>query len=360
MQPTASNPTAVSPFTGRSDDSVAANHFESLYEKGAFDSTDPKIAAQQQAERDTQNTQPSAPAAPAVGESLPKENTAAAAPPEGEGPEYVNFDDYLQKAGLERESFLKLPVRVKDADIPLEEILRRAEADHDVTTQSTALAEKQKAFETQQTQASQQWQEKLKQAEALGTIAYQELVREYQSIDWNTLSQTDPARWAVLQTQYQQRNAQIQGQLQQIQSQQNQVAQQAQAKQAETLKTEQQKLLQALPEWRDEVKFKAAREQMTAYSKKLGFTDDELNSIFDHRYMRVLNDAAQWNAHQASKAQALQKVRAAPSASNPGARITRDPNVTQLAQAKQQFMKTRGRNQDQSVQANYFEQLARS
>jgi len=360
MQPTASNPTAVNSFTGRSDDTVAANHFESLYEKGAFDSTDPKIAAEQQAERAAQNTQPPASATPAVGESPPEVKTATAAPSEGEGPEYVNFDDYLQKAGLERESFLQLPVRVKDTDVPLAEVLKRAEAEFDVTSQSTALAEKQKAFETQQAQLSQQWQDKLKQAETLGTIAYNELVREYQSIDWNSLSQTDPARWAVLQTQYQQRNAAIQGQLQQIQAQQAEVAKQAQAKQADVLKTEQQKLLQALPEWRDESKFKAARDQMTAYSKKLGFSDEELNSIFDHRYMRVLNDAAQWHALQASKAEALKKVRAAPVASNPGARMARDPNVTQLAQAKQQFMKTRGRNQDQSVQANYFEQLARS
>lgn len=353
MQPTAANPTAVSSFTGRSDDSVAAGHFEKLYDSGAFNPDGKPDPTQGQAAPDP------APAAASVSTNVPsKEDTGAATAASDSEPEYVNFDDYLQKAGLEREAFLQLPVRVKDTDVPLAEILKRAEADHDVTTQSTALAEKQKAFETQQTQLSAQWQDKLKQAETLGSIAYQELVREYQSIDWNTLSQTDPARWAVLQTQYQQRHGAIQGQLQQIQGQQGEVAKQAQAKQVEVLKSEQKKLLDVLPEWRDEGKFKAAREQMSSYSKKLGFTDEELNNIFDHRYMRVLNDAAQWNALQATKSAALQKVRAAPTVSNPGARVTRDPKVTQLLQAKDQFMKTRGRGQDIQVQTNYFEQLA--
>lgn len=356
MQPTASNPTAVSSFTGRSDDAVAANHFEALYDKGAFDSTDPKIAAQQQAERTAPVADPKVAAAPAVAE--PAKADAPVVADQADEPEYVNFDDYLQKSGLEREAFLQLPVRVKDVDVPLAEILRRAEVDQDVTAQSTALQEKQKAFETQQAQATQQWQAQLKQAQDLGGIAWQSLMQEYQSIDWNRLSTEDPGRWSVLQTQYNQRANSIQQQLQQIQAQQSQVAQQNQAKHGEVLKAEQEKLLKVLPEWRDETKFKAAREQMSSYSKKLGFTDEELNGIFDHRYMRVLNDAAQWNALQATKADALKKVRAAPVVSNPGARITRDPKVTQLAQAKEQFMKTRGRGQDIQVQANYFEQLA--
>src|SRR5581483_4551190 len=286
MQPTASNPTAVNSFNGRSDDTVAANHFEKLYDQGAFDSTDPKIAAEQAAERqsaqatargETEGVGSGAPRTGTAHQSPTQESQAGESQQDDASPEYANFDDYLQKAGLERESLLKLPVRVKDADIPLADLLKRAEVEQDYTAQSTALAEKQKAFEAQTAQLSSQWQDRLKQAEALGSIAYQELVKEYQSIDWNSLSQTDPARWAVLQTQFQQRNNTIQQQLQQIQLQQQETLKQAQAKQAETLKVEQQKLLQALPEWRDETKFKAAREQMTSYSKKLGFSDEELN-----------------------------------------------------------------------------------
>lgn len=360
MQPTASNPTAVNSFNGRSDDTVAANHFEKLYESGAFDSTDPKVAAEQQAER-AQATDSAPPAAKSLPLEASQEDSGAAAASE---PEYVNFDDYLQKAGLERESFLKLPVRVKDADIPLADLLKRAEVEQDYTAQSAALAEKQKAFEAQQAQLSTQWQDRLKQAETLGGLAYQELVREYNAIDWNSLSQTDPARWAVLQTQFQQRNSSIQNHLAQVQAQQAEIAKQAQAKQADVLKSEMQAMLKVVPEWRDEAKFKSARDQMFAYAKTVGISEQQLNALGfqpgDHLLMRALHDAAQWHALQSSKAESLKKVRAAPVASNPGARIARDPNVTQLAQAKDQFMKTRGRNQDTNVQANYFEQLARS
>lgn len=350
------NPTAVNPFNGRSDDAVAASQFEKLYDAGAFNPDGKPDPAQGQAAPD-----PALSAADRIAAEPSKEGPGkATAAPESEDhdePEYVNFDDYLQKAGLERDAFLQLPVRIKDADVPLADVLKRFEADHDVESQSTALTERQKAWETESAQQTAQLQERLKAAETLGNIAYQQLLQEYQGIDWNRLSQEDPARWAVLQTQFNQRVGTLQNQLQQIQAQHAQTAQDEQAKRLEGLKGEQAKLLKAIPEWRDPAKFEAARTLMSGYSKKLGFTEEEVNAIFDHRYMRVLNDAAQWNRQEASKALALKKVRAAPVASNPGARITRDPKVTQLAEAKKNFAKN-PRNAD--AQLAYANQIAQN
>jgi hypothetical protein len=331
------------------------NRFEQSWQSGGADSQNPKEAAQLQAQRAEQNPTPAAagdlPAAPAKADA----KAATAAPNYAQSqdePEYVNFDDYLQKAGIERESFLTLPVRIGEADIPLAEVLKRAETAQDFDTQTTALTARQQAFEAEQAQQKQVLQQRLTAAEQLGNIAYQELVREYQSVDWNSLSQTDPGRCALLQTQFQQRNAAIQNQLQQIEGQKQEQARQAQAQQLETLKGEQVKLLKAIPEWRDEGKFKVAREQMTQYGKKLGFNDEELNAIFDHRYMRVLHDAAQWNQLKSQQAAALKKVRAAPQISNPGARITRDPKVTAITEAKTAFHRNPKRMDAQLAFAN--------
>lgn len=331
------------------------NRFEAAWQAGAFDSQNPKEAEQLRAERAEQSkVEP-----PEQATSTP---TTPASPEQKEveaAPEYVNLDDYLQKAGLERDSFLTLPVRVGEADLPLADVLKRAEAHQDYSTQSNALAERQKAWDAEQAQQKSLWDQRLKAAETLGNLAYQDLVREYQSINWDQLSQQDPGRWAVLNTQFQQRVANIQAALQQIEGQHQEAVKQQQAQFQQNLTTEREKLFKVIPEWRDKDKFNAARDRMTGYAKDLGFSDQEVASISDHRYLRVLHEASQWRQLQAQSVKALKQVRAAPQISNPGARVQRDPNVTAYTQAKDAFMKTRGRHQDQSVQVAAFDQLAK-
>ena len=63
------------------------------------------------------------------------------------------------------------------------------------------------------------------------------------------------------------------------------------------LAVEQEKLKAALPEWADAEKGKVLREDVVAYAKSLGWSDDDLAQVYDHRLLVLLNNARLWHQH---------------------------------------------------------------
>lgn len=336
------------------------DRFESLWQGGAFDSQDPKEAAQLQAERqaDTPAPQAAKPAVPVQADPEPAASASQAQ--QEEGPDYANVEDYLQKAQIAPESFYELPVTVKidgkTSQVPLKDVLKSYQLEQHVQQKSIAVSEAQKAWEAEQNQAKQALAQHLQTAQNLNQLARQQLLSEFKDVDWNRLRLENPLEWSVRNQDFQQKANALDAQLSQIQQFQQQQAQQAQQQQAAQLPKERDRMLEARPEWRDEKQFQAARSEISAYAQKLGFNAAELGSIFDHRYMLVLHDAARYAALQAQAPQAVKRVRAAPQQANPGARIQRDPKQVAATQAKDRFTKSRGRDSDAA--AAYFEHLA--
>ena len=319
------------------------DRFQSLYDKGAFEpSPKPETAA------------PVAAAPEPVAE-----DTAIQGAPEPEQPDYVNVEDYLQKAGIERDSFFQLPVRVKvdgqESDVALADVLKAYQLEKHVQAKSITIAEQQKAWEAEQVKAKTALEANLSRADTLGKLARQQLMAQYQGIDWNKLRVEDPAQWAVLNTEFNQRAGAIDLHLAEVAKQQETLAQEAQQKRLDAIPKERERMYEIRPEWRDEKVFQTARGDMSSYAKKLGFTDAEIGNIFDHRYMAVLHDAARYAALQAQNPAKLKQVRAAPQMSAPGARIARDPAAVAAKQSKERFLKN---PRDQDAAVDYFGRLA--
>jgi hypothetical protein len=351
------NPTGVNAFNGLSDDAKGAAAFEGLWNAGAFNPDGKPDAAQGQQAPEPQRRQEAQAETPAAGEE-PPDPAAVPAEPEAEGPEYQNLSEYLTKAGVQPDSFYQLPVEVKiDGQVkavPLADVIKSYQLEGHVHNKSAALAEQQRTFEAERAQAIQLWGDQIKQAQALGNLAHQQLLAEFQGIDWNRLRTENPTQWAVLNTDFNNRAAQIQQHLQQMQLQEQQRTQMQQQEIAKTLPRERDKMLEARPEWRDEKQFQAARQDMSSYARKLGFTDAEISGVLDHRIMLALHDAARYAALQAQAPAALKRVRTAPQQAQGGARQARDPKEVARQQAKSAFQKN---IRDPDAQARYFDTL---
>lgn len=359
----APNPTGVNPFNGISDVAKAESHFDNLWSAGAFNPDGKPDPAQGQTATVTDPAQTHPPvsqaAQPTPDHDVKPEVAADATAEPDEGPEYVNLEDYLQKANVAADSFYELPVTVKvdgkTSQVKLSDVLRAYQTDQHVTQKSQALADQQRAFEAATAQKQQALETQLTQAKALGDLAHQQLLAEFQGVDWNRLRTEDPARWAVANQDFQNRANAIQNHLTQVQAQQQQIAQEAQKQLPQRLAAERDKMLDAVPEWRDQTKFQAARTELSSYARNRGFSDAEISNIFDHRFMLVLRDASQFAQLQAKGSTAAKIVRAAPQMANPGARISRDPVAAARTQAKSQFQKN---PRDQDAAAKYFGTLA--
>jgi hypothetical protein len=348
----AANPAEVGNPLGTAG--AAESHFENLWNKGAFNEDGKPDPTQGQiVPRETPAAQTAA--EPSTAAPSPQ----GADPGETEGPEYTDLTDYLAKTGVEAESFYKMPVQVKlggeTKAVPLSDVIKSYQQEADYTRKTQALAEQRRTWEGERQVAISTYQQQLAQASALGNLARQQLLAEFQNTDWNKLRMEDPVKWSVMNTDFNQRAGVIDRHIQQINEQaQAQEMQRQQELTQKVLPQEREKLLEARPEWRDEQQFQAAKTQMGEAARKLGFSDAELSQIYDHRYMIALDLASRYLALQAKSPDAVKRVRTAPHVAQPGARQTRDPQAVARQQAKERFDKNR---RDPQAQATYFDTL---
>lgn len=334
--------------------------FQSLYDKGALsDGQSSAPAANTSDPAPGQQQATPSPQSAAVPESPQGQPDPAAQTAADEGPDYESVEDYLVKSNIDAGSFYELPVTVKidgqTKQVKFSDVIKSYQLDGHVTQKSQALADQQRAFEAERQQAATAVQAQLTQANALGQLARQSLIGDYNKVDWQKLRSENPAEWTAQQHEFNQRMAAIDQHLHQVALAQQQQAQ-AQAQELQkSLPVEREKMFQAHPEWRDEKQFSVAKSQMVDYAHKLGFSDAELNGLFDHRYMQVLHDAASFAKLQASSPQAVKRVRTAPQVAQPGARTSRDPSVVARTQAKEAFQKN---PRDQDAAARYFGTLS--
>lgn len=278
---------------------------------------------------------------------------------EAEEKQYTSLDEYLKEAKLEAESFMQLPVTVKvdgqERAVPLAELQKSYQLSSAAYNRMNELATERNAFQAEQAQQKAAIEQQKQGAEALLKFAEQQILQEFQAINWQQLEAENPGQAALLWQRYQARHGAIQQHLTQLQAQRQQDAQKAEQARLQALPQELNKLLAAIPEYRDQTKLASAQQAMRETAVKVGFTPAELNGITDHRYVRILDMAARWAALQAKAPATVNRVRTAPQMAKPGARQVRDPNQVARQQLNERWEKSGFR--DDEAGAAVFEQF---
>jgi hypothetical protein len=319
------------------------DQFQSLFDAGAFEP--PKqTEVTEQSQEEPQDEQPKLDNDGVEGDAAEEEVS------------YSSLNDLLTAHKIDPESVKSLPVTVKidgqEKQVPLSDVIKSFQLEGHVNNKSIELSEARRNFEAEQQAARELVKQQIAQNQQLGNLAQQQLNWEYNQVDWNSLRVTNPAEFAAKMAEFQQRNNQIQGYMQQL-TQQQQLEEQQRAKESEALVSqERQRMLDAVPAWNDPSTFAKDREQMVRVGRELGFTDAELGKITDHRQMRILHMAAQYQALQANKPAALKKVREAPAMAKPGTRTNTDPSQVKRQQVIERFNKN---PRDQDAAAAMFE-----
>lgn len=346
--------------------------FQSLYDNGAFEPSTNEGAGDEAQRRAQENAQQAAQTGQeeartqsqgqekADGEQGQQDGQQAAQQGEGEqqAPTYSSLDELLTSLKVDPASAKSLAVTVKvdgvETQVPLEKVLHSYQLEGHVNNKSIEVSNQKQALEQERVSWRQATQQALQQHQAMGQLALQLINHDFSKVDWNTLRTNNPAEFAALNSEFQQRQGQIQQFLGQVQQEQARAQAEQQQNVQQNLVAERDRLHQAIPEWRDPAAFEKDRQQIAQYARNLGFQDAELNQIYDHRYMRILHDAARYQALQAATPQALKVVRQAPPAAAPGSRTNANPNESRRQAAIDRF----NRNpRDEDAQAAYFEQF---
>ena len=223
----------------------------------------------------------------------------------------------------------------KEVDVTLDELQKGYSRTQDYTRKTQQIAEVRKQVE-QETQAIRA--ERQQYAQLLGALQAQLQVSEPQ-VDLERLYNEDPIEWVRQKEVLRERQEKAYA----IQAEQQRLSQLSQQEQQrameEHLESQKDALLAALPEWKDPKKAKAEKALVLESAKSVGFSDDDLKSVYDHRLVLLLRKAAMYD-QMVSKRQGIKPVvNNGPRTAKPGA-AGRVSTTTESTRAKQRLAKT--------------------
>lgn len=274
--------------------------------------------------------------------------------PKKEETEGQSLEEFFAEHG--QEPFLNLKFKTKvdgrEEEATLSDLIRDRQLAAASYARMNEAAQARQQFQTEREQVRQALGVQIKQAQQLNELAQNQLLQDFQRIDWNALRNspdpTERANYSVLYTDFQARNAAIQQTREQIAAAERTNAQAADTQRQQAFATERERLFQARPDWRDPAKANAAYQAISAIGRKLGFTDAELTGISDHRMLLGLHQLAELSAQtqkqQAALPKVLKRVRAAPKMATPGTRQTVAPKGAANPKLEEAWLAGGGRN----------------
>jgi len=266
-----------------------------------------------------------------MGDSEEADNSQA----EGQ-PEYQQETDEVEYSEEESEEQPKPRYKVKasgeEVEVELDELIKGYQQGTDYTKKSQALAEQRKAIEAERSHLEYVKQERQAYAQKLQALD-SFLTQQHQGVDLEVLKETDPIGYAVAVAEQSQREKQLAV----VRNEQQRIAQQQQAEQQSQLqahlRTESEKLVSLIPELATP-QGDAVRKQIRDYAKSVGWTDQELSSVYDSRAVQTLYKAMKYEQLQKSKPELNKKLQSAPKmmrsgTSAPPTRSSQDKQVMQ-------------------------------
>jgi hypothetical protein len=254
--------------------------------------------------------------------------------PDDESAEEQSEDDDESEEQEQPQTFT-VKVDGKEVAVTLDELQKGYSRTQDYTRKTQQIAEVRKQVE-QETHAVRA--ERQQYAQLLGALQAQLQVSEPQ-VDLERLYHEDPIEWVrqkeVLRERQEKAYA-IQAEQQRL----SYVGQQEQQRAMEDhLESQKDALLAALPEWKDPKKAKAEKALVLESAKSVGFSDNDLKSVYDHRLVLLLRKAAMYD-QMVSKRQGIKPVvNNGPRPAKPGA-AGRVSTTTESTRAKQRLAKT--------------------
>jgi hypothetical protein len=223
----------------------------------------------------------------------------------------------------------------KEIDVTLDELQKGYSRTQDYTRKTQQIAETRKAVEAE---ASAIRAEREQYAQLLGALK-QQLESTEAPVDMDRLYNEDPIEW-VRQSEVMR---QKQDKLAAIQSEQQRLSQltaqqRAQEMQAH-LASQQEALIQAVPEWKDSKKAKAEKALLIEFGQKIGFSEEELKNVYDHRAVIALRKAALYDQMMSKRGQIKPVINNGPRPAKPSA-AGRVSTTTESTRAKQRLAKS--------------------
>ena len=192
----------------------------------------------------------------------------------------------------------------KEMQVPLDELISGYQRGSSFTQKSQALAEERRGFEANAVAVQQ---EREAYSHVLAELQQQMESARQPNIDWDQLEKDNPVQWLKEKQLERDRQAQVQA----VQIEQSRVQQllhdQNQQELGQRLESERALVLEKIPEWSDNNIQSNEQRALAEFGASVGFSTEELDTIYDHRALMVLRDA--WRYNQLVNGEKVQSVK---------------------------------------------------
>ena len=232
----------------------------------------------------------------------------------------------------------------EEKEVTLDELKKSYQLGSDYTKKTQEVAEQRKVIEQEAKAIIEARQVRDDYSRKLQAVNQFLVGGNQTKEDLTAMKENDPIGYAVKVAEMTEKKEQLQI----VQAEQQRIAQEQnsdrEANMQNYVEQEAQKLTQSLPEFSDKAKGEQIRNDIRSYGKKVGFTDEELSSVYDSRHVLVLHKAAQWDKLQASKSGVKKKVAKAPKMVKGGAKVKQ--NATDRTKKQMQRLQQTGSARD--------------
>ena len=237
----------------------------------------------------------------------------------------------------------RVKVDNEELEVDLDELIKGYSRTSDYTKKTQNLAEQRKAVESERTKIEEAAKLRDTYAQRLQVI---EQMLTQPTEDLTALKDNDPVGYAIKVAENMEREKQLQA----VRAERESVQARQVAENQERLKShiaqEAERLRSAIPDFSDEVKGEVIRKEIRDYAKSVGWSDQELSQVYDHRAVLTLYRAMQFEKLQKSKPAVQKRVAEAPKSLAPGVGSPRLDKDGEMVKKLTKQLKQSGRPRD--------------
>jgi type II secretory pathway component GspD/PulD (secretin) len=209
----------------------------------------------------------------------------------------------------------------EEKEVTLQELVSGYQKGDDYTKKSQALADQRKAVEAEAHAVNEAMQMREQYAQRLSQV--QALLQQEgdDGVDLAELKENDPIQYAIKVAEKTENNKKLQLLQQEqnnlAQAQQHQVAQHR----AKLVAHEASMLTEKVKEFSDPKKAEQLKGEIRNFGKSIGFTDNELAQVYDHRHVMVMQKAMEYDKLQKANPGVTKKLVKAPKMAKKGNKV---------------------------------------
>jgi hypothetical protein len=249
----------------------------------------------------------------------------------------------VQEEGVQEPQRFRVKVDNEELEVDLDELIKGYSRTSDYTKKTQTLAEQRKAVEAERQKIEEAAKLRDTYAQRLQVI---EQMLEQPEEDISVLKDQDPIGYAVKMAEKMERDRQLQAVRAERESVQAKQASEQHERLRSHINQETERLKAAIPDLGDDVKGEIIRRDIRNYAKSIGWTDQELSQVYDHRAVLSLYQGMQYEKLMKGKSVAQKKVAEAPKSLRPGTGGQKVDKDSEAVKKLTKQLKTSGRPRD--------------